>query len=636
MKKVIIISAICFLSIQGKSQIVFNRIIGDTIAHITSSVIALDTGYVILTGTVNEFEIRSFAIRSIDLFGNVAWKHIFDNETYELWEGYSNCFKRGENSFSSTGVAIGLENDSSYIFIYEYDTSLCLFRQISTKFDISFKRSYNQIMSSDKFFYVIGQSYDDELENYQLLVIKVDTTANTIWEKSYGNRYEAGIQLIETSDKNILIGGLTFSFPTTVTDEDWYLIKLDTAGNVIWQNGFGRPGFLNYDGSVAGLIETSDSNYVACGGYPALRSDTDTYWDGCLRKVSKDGVLIWERLYRMYTYYRSDGLMTFYSSISSIIDENNDDILVIGSSYGPYPQQRGFLMRCDSFGKIKWCRHYYAIDSLSRDQYLVSMQHTSDNGYILAGYGNNYDSYGYNPAQQAWLVKTDSLGIDGLCYTAPPELNIDVILPETVNCSDTITVYAYIAGKSAPYKIETSIGQVLDSIYYPPLFVPVEIGLSLAEIDYGGNIIYSQQITEATLSNHEWGQCIAKPVEFYTPHTSGSQQISITVTDAYGESKTITKEVLVNDNCGSGIASEEVNSINVYPNPAVDNLYLDLADTIFPVNCEIYNSLGLLVETLQLSNNLTVINVKDFASGMYQVKIADGNGNVLVRSFEKH
>jgi len=30
-----------------------------------------------------------------------------------------------------------------------------------------------------------------------------------------------------------------------------------------------------------------------------------------------------------------------------------------------------------------------------------------------------------------------------------------------------------------------------------------------------------------------------------------------------------------------------------------------------------------------------VINIKDFASGVYQIKITDGDGNVLVRSFEK-
>jgi len=46
--------------------------------------------------------------------------------------------------------------------------------------------------------------------------------------------------------------------------------------------------------------------------------------------------------------------------------------------------------------------------------------------------------------------------------------------------------------------------------------------------------------------------------------------------------------------------------------------------------------LGQLVKTLQLSNDLTVINVKDFASGVYLIKIIDGDGNVIVRSFEKH
>ena len=54
-----------------------------------------------------------------------------------------------------------------------------------------------------------------------------------------------------------------------------------------------------------------------------------------------------------------------------------------------------------------------------------------------------------------------------------------------------------------------------------------------------------------------------------------------------------------------------------------------------PENAEIYNSVGQLVKSLQISNNLTVINVKDFVSGIYQIKITDGDGNVLVRSFEK-
>ena len=120
------------------------------------------------------------------------------------------------------------------------------------------------------------------------------------------------------------------------------------------------------------------------------------------------------------------------------------------------------MQKITETGDICWNREYFAIDTTSTYQWLTSIKNTNDGGFIIAGYGNEYDRQGYSPPQQAWLIKTDSLGIDGLCYTAPPELNIDLVLPETVNCNDTITVYAYIAGKSAPYTIETSVGQVID------------------------------------------------------------------------------------------------------------------------------------------------------------------------------
>jgi hypothetical protein len=471
-----------------------------------------------------------------------------------------------------------------------------------------------------------------------MYLVKTDEQGNFVWERSYGQRNESGRQIIVTTDSCVLIGGHTFSFPTTVTDEDWYLIKVDTAGDVIWERGYGSGS--RYDGSVSGIIETQDSNYIACGGYPAFEAAGNNYFDGCLRKVSRDGDLMWTKYYR--SYYRlsnttSDKIECF---IASLIYKN-EDLYVLGNSRTNYGGSRGYLQKITEIGDICWNREYYAIDTTSTYQWLKSIKNTCDGGFIIAGYGNEYDRQGYNPPQQAWLVKTDSLGIDGLCYTEPPELNIDIILPETVNCNDTITVYAYISGKSAPYTIETSVGQVIDSIYYPPLFVPIEIGLSETSFEIGGIEYYSELISEATLTNHEWGHCIAKPVEFYTPHTSGSQQITIMVTDAYGESKMILKDVFVND-CGSGIAEEEINSVNIYPNPAVDNLYLDITGMVvsaplnhLAVSCDIYNSVGQLVKTMQLSNDLTVINIKDFTSGVYQIKIIDGDGNVIVKSFEK-
>jgi hypothetical protein len=486
-----------------------------------------------------------------------------------------------------------------------------------------------------------GQIYNADNDYTYALLLKTDSLGNMVWNKMLGHRYEAGSQIIETSDKSILIGGLTFSFPTTVIDEDWYLVKTDTAGTVIWERGYGNGSL--YDGAIAGIIETQDSNYIACGGFPAFNDATDSYWDGCLRKVSKDGDLLWTKFYRTYSKY-TESVTTMYDYIYGIYEDSIGNIYSISSTFDSKPFYRGCFTKLNSHGDIMFRRLYYAIDEFSNEQYLTVFKPTNDGGFILAGYGNAYDWYDYNPPQQAWLVKTDSLGIDGLCYTEPPALNIDLVLPATMNCNDTIAVYAYIAGKSAPYTIETSIGQLIDSIYYPPLFVPIEIGLSETYIELENNSHYSELITEATLSNHEWGQCIAKPIEFYTPHTSGTHQINITVTDAYGESKTITKEVFVNDNCGSRIASEIINPISLYPNPVRDKVYVDIPQASTPlastplshrvVKGEIYNVAGQIVASPAIHAGLNVIGVSDLSSGVYVLKINSDNQSYSL-SFEK-
>lgn len=636
MRKILFSTAIIFTSIIGNSQTIFNKIIEDSIkAHIMSSVVVLDTGYVFLSGTDNDYSTRCFAISYVNEFGEKQWKEMFGDSQLQFWEGWYGNFKRSDATYYLAGKVEDPVEETMGIHISIFDDTFDLILQNTFLVDDIFKTAFYAIKTTYNDYFIIGQIWDIDDETYKILLLKANNTGEYIWHKCYNiNLSTYGSTIIEAFNNNLVLGGRTEV--TDVGNTRWYLIETDTAGNIIWEQTFGRSNYNN--GHVQGLIETADSNYLACGAYPVARyggGGGEYLWDGCLRKIDTGGNLIWEKLYRNYSCYPNGTGITLNSSISSLTQLENDDFIMIGSSYWYYSRDRGFMIKTDSEGNIKWHRYYYAIADNSNWQYFSSFQPTPDKGVIIAGYGNEYDLFGYDPPQQAWLVKTDSLGIDGLCYTEPTELNIDIVLPETLNCSDTITVYAYIAGKSAPYTIETSVGQLIDSIYYPPTFVPVEIGLTYVNLEWDSSTYFEETITEATLSNHEWGQCIAKPVEFYTPHTSGSQQISITVTDAYGESKTITKDVLVNDNCGSGIAEERLNVVSLYPNPTSENLYLDLADIAFPINCEIYNSLGQLVKTMQISNDLTVINVKDFASGVYRLKIIENNGTTFTHSFKK-
>ena len=658
MRKILISIVIIFTSITSNSQIVFNEIIEDTIAHITNSVVALDTGFVFVSGTGNEYGVRSFALTYVNELGVKQWKKVFGETQSQLWEGWNGNFKLSDSNSYLSGSYVNSIEGKKGIHISVYDSLFNLEFQNIVNYDSVDKRALYTIKTGFNDYFITGQICDTgDNDTYKLLLLKANHLGEYIWHKYYNiNASEYGSTIIETYNNNLLIGGRTEV--TDVGNTRWYLIETDTAGNIIWEHAFGRSNYNN--GTVKGLIETSDSNYLACGSYPVARyggGGGEYLWDGCLRKIDTDGNLIWEKRYRFYSKISNPEMILIESSLNSII-EKDGTLFLLGNHRDHRGASRGYLQKITDDGSICWNRSYYPIDTTTTYQWLVSIQNTADNGFIMAGYGDEYDRQGIYPPQQAWLVKTDSLGIDGLCYTELPELNIDIALPTTLNCSDTITVYAYIAGKSAPYTIETSIGQNIDSIYYPPIFVPVEIGLTHVNLEWDNTTYFEQTITEATLSNHEWGQCIAKPIEFYTPHNAGWQQIQITVTDAYGETKTITKEVFVNDNCSNNITEENINGIYLYPNPIKDKLFIEYNFTSYSEegNEDLLQTLGykkhndcrsgeisiytidgkmIISKTLEQPSGLESIDMKDYPPASYLIKITDCYGFFKEQKFVK-
>jgi len=633
MKKIKLIIFLLSIWTTSFSQVVFNKIVEDTLNHVTSGVIDIDTGYILVTGSRNEHLIRCFALRYIDNNGNCVWKKTYTDDISELWEGYNNTKTNEQNTYIA-GSGVNTVTGNRSIFLQTFSEH---FEQNLQKFildDSNWKIALDQIYLNYKY-YIVGQIYDVSSENYRLMLVKTNDTGELEWTKTFGNDDEAGDNILCNSDGDLIIGGLTTGFSPTIK---WYIIKTDTSGNLIWEKAFGHN--TRNNGSVGGIIETQDLNILACGAYPAAiygSGDGEIIWDACLRKIDTNGNLLWERLYRNYSCHPLGTNIKLSGSFKTVLELDNGDLMLCGSSQWYYTILRGYLIKTDSEGNIKWKRYYYADDYTSTWQYFSSIKATSDKGFIIAGYGDDYSNLGYDPPQQAWLVKTDSLGMDGLCNVEPDELNFDfdiLEVPEGICMNDTIQVYVHIAGKSAPYTIEFSTGQVIDSIYYPPTFVPVEIGLTDINLEWGGETYFEESITEATLSNHEWGQCIVKPVEFYTPNTWGPQQLQITVTDAYGESLTITKEIFAVQ-CTSENISVETNGFKLYPNPSTDNIYVEIPENLHFSEIEIFNTLGQIVMQLPITSGQNIINVKSLPSGSYFVRLTDDTNHNTVLTFDK-
>lgn len=148
--------------------------------------------------------------------------------------------------------------------------------------------------------------------------------------------------------------------------------------------------------SVFDFMRTLDGNFVACGRYIDLTTDTISYY---LVKFSPLGDEIWSRIYRT-----SD----FIAECLAVYPLADGGFLLAGQQivYNPNPiPGHALVIRVDSTGEELW-RQTYGVDNWQ--EVIKSIAPTPDGGFLMAGYGIN--PYGSHVEYQGFLLKTDSLG----------------------------------------------------------------------------------------------------------------------------------------------------------------------------------------------------------------------------------
>ncbi|PSR53313.1 hypothetical protein AHMF7605_07105 [Adhaeribacter arboris] len=130
-------------------------------------------------------------------------------------------------------------------------------------------------------------------------VVKINSTGNKIWDKRFGGKSSDDLEaLVATADGSYLLGGLSYSFPEgDKTDTqgwfevgigEYWLVKIDSNGNKILDKVLNGTSHV-----VTSLIPTSDGGFLAGGGNPTDETnDVDDYW---VAKVNSSGNTIWEK-----------------------------------------------------------------------------------------------------------------------------------------------------------------------------------------------------------------------------------------------------------------------------------------------------------------------------------------------------
>ncbi len=166
-------------------------------------------------------------------------------------------------------------------------------------------RAYDVLQSDDGGFILFGatESNDFDITNtngsYDFWVIKVDDKGTLVWEKTYGG---SGIDIayaaVRGNDNTYIVAGQTISEDGDVTssngNSDFWVIKIDDFGNLIWQKSFGGSDF-----EVARSIDnTLDGGFVITGTSKSNNGDLNSnlgdndFW---VIKINNSGNIVWQK-----------------------------------------------------------------------------------------------------------------------------------------------------------------------------------------------------------------------------------------------------------------------------------------------------------------------------------------------------
>ncbi|MFA6336440.1 MAG: hypothetical protein WCX23_00500 [Candidatus Paceibacterota bacterium] len=235
--------------------------------------------------------------------------------------------------------------------------------------------------TSDGGYVLAGYTNSSGAGGYDFLVIKIDSSGNVSWSKTFGGPGSDSIRFAQqTSDGGYVLAGETSSYGAGGSDS--FIIKLDSSGNVSWSKTFGGPGS---DG-IFSAQQTSDGGYVLTG-------ITDSYGVGgyginniFITKLDSSGNVSWSKIIEI------SGIDFAYSAQQT---SDGGYVLAGKSAFD------GFLViKLDSSGNVSWSKFF------NGDGMTYSIRQTSDGGYVLAGYT---DDYGAGDSDLI-VIKLDSSG----------------------------------------------------------------------------------------------------------------------------------------------------------------------------------------------------------------------------------
>ena len=173
-----------------------------------------------------------------------------------------------------------------------------------------------------------------------LWVLKLDSVGNIQWQKTYGGiSWDDAEYIQQTDDNGYIVCGDTFPFGAG--DEDLWILKLDSSGNVQWQKTYGGIG---KEGEARFIQQTSDGGYIVADGTMSYGAGGKDLW---VLKLDSSGNIEWQKTYGGIGEEGEEGLSMQQTTDGGYIVANHT------SSFGAGLADL-WVLKLDSDGNIQW------------------------------------------------------------------------------------------------------------------------------------------------------------------------------------------------------------------------------------------------------------------------------------------
>ncbi len=359
-------------------------------------------------------------------------------------------------------------------------------------------------------------------------IVKLRSDGIIAWQKTIGGSDDDELESVQqTTDGGYILGGLSNSSISGEKTEnsrgknDYWVIKLDTLGAIIWQKTIGG----SQEDFLKSIQQTMDGGYIL-GGYSFSNTSGEKtennrgnydYW---VIKLDTDGAIIWQKT---IGGTNDDNLISVQQTTDGgyiLGGESNSDI-----SGDKTENSRGgsdyWIVKLNIDGTIEWQKTIGG----SASDYLRSIQQSIDGGYVLGGISysdissekteNNRGFYDY------WVVK--------LKVIVPDTITGKVLKSENTNCiqdsnekgmqnvilkTEPKNFYG-VSDTSGKYTILTDTGTYKIKQITPAILKPfLDGGLVCPSVGYHTVSFsqYGQDTSEINFANYE-KQCAYLQVE---------------------------------------------------------------------------------------------------------------------------